>query len=166
MEIFLVWTIPGLVLSIAFFWTIGAIRRNTAKAAVNSEITAGLRGREGDIQCPKCAEFIKSDAKICRHCGFAEVQSDASVRELRAEQLMERDGIRLAISAETFAKESTRWFFWLCLLLGLALIFTSGITDALFGVVGLVGMVVGLGIFLPRMRKAKFADFIMDNSSD
>lgn len=63
----------------ALAWTIGSIRRNTAKSARSAAISAGTLARAGDITCPKCKEFIKSDAEVCRHCGFAEVQMHPAV---------------------------------------------------------------------------------------
>jgi len=65
----------------ALAWAIGSIRRNTAKSAKSAAISAGTLAREGDITCPKCKEFIKTDAEVCRHCGYAEVQTHPAVIE-------------------------------------------------------------------------------------
>lgn len=67
--------IGSLALTLTFFWAIGSIRKNTAKSANSSAVAAGLTARIGDIKCPKCKEFIKYDAEVCRHCGFDEVQA-------------------------------------------------------------------------------------------
>lgn len=45
----------------------------------------------GVIKCPKCAELLQSDAKICKHC-----QADLEViaRKARAEELQKQEKIR------------------------------------------------------------------------
>ena len=41
----------------------------------NTSVSAGKVGRIGDIKCPRCKEFVKHDAEVCKHCGFDQVQS-------------------------------------------------------------------------------------------
>ena len=71
--------IGGVIVTWVFFWAIGSIRRNSVKSANNTAVAAGLVGRVDDMKCPKCKEFIKPDAEVCRHCGFDAVQKDSSV---------------------------------------------------------------------------------------
>jgi hypothetical protein len=70
----------SLAVGLTFFWVIGSIRKNTAKAAESSAVAAGLTARIGDIKCPKCKEFIKYDAEVCRYCGFDAVQAERGVQ--------------------------------------------------------------------------------------
>ena len=49
--------------------------RRMRKAA---SVSAGMSGRKGDVACPRCREFIKPEASICRHC-------QADIGKLRGE---------------------------------------------------------------------------------
>lgn len=44
-------------------WLIAALKGPDPKRADRME------AKKGNVKCPNCAEFIRPEAKVCRHCG-------------------------------------------------------------------------------------------------
>jgi hypothetical protein len=44
-------------------WLIAALKGPDTKAADK------LERKKGNVKCPHCAEYIRPEARVCRHCG-------------------------------------------------------------------------------------------------
>jgi hypothetical protein len=136
----------SLAVTLTFFWAIGSIRRNTAKSATSSAVAAGMMARSDDIKCPKCKEFIKPDAEVCRHCGFNEVQADESVKS----QLDFRSSVDVVkLSSDTAAEQMRP--LKIRMIIALALIVPSFVAVGLHPIFSMVFMlsVIGSAVFVP-----------------
>jgi hypothetical protein len=49
-------------------FAIGSIRRNSEATKKNTALAAGTMAKGSDVRCPKCKEFVNSQALICKHC--------------------------------------------------------------------------------------------------
>jgi hypothetical protein len=61
LNFFLGWTFIGWV--VAFIWAVSE-DEHIVKVETNSH------DKEDCKKCPDCAETVKSDAKVCKHCSF------------------------------------------------------------------------------------------------
>jgi hypothetical protein len=154
------------IVGMVFFWTIGSIRRNTAKSAHSSAIAAGVVAREDDIKCPKCKEFIKVDAEVCRHCGFDGVQADVAVIaevETRRNLQESRSGIQALESIDFLTRRSMRPFRIgmgaTALLAFIASAMTTGGASVVFFYVSLVVLVAWLPIDM-WLKKARHREAV------
>ncbi len=83
--VFVIGVVAGALLVFGYRWYAGRERAGTAPASVSTvpSPTALL----AEKVCPDCAELIKRDARVCRHCGhrFAEPPDDPEPPMVRAE---------------------------------------------------------------------------------
>jgi Flp pilus assembly protein TadB len=92
--IFLVFSLVAIVLWI----------RSTRKSV---DQASGKLARPGDSPCPRCKEFIKSDAEVCRHCA---ADLSAEVRE-RNRVLLEQQSTSRKVDADPSVRTFSRLFF-------------------------------------------------------
>lgn len=71
------------------------VEQNTAKASRNKKGQPSAAGKfnpdEHEKKCPDCAEYIKLEARVCKHCGheFSDEEVEQQIEEIRE---IRRDG--------------------------------------------------------------------------